>query len=41
VRVDCLEHAIKNDEVGIWGGTTTTERRREARRRIRSRGPSQ
>jgi WhiB family redox-sensing transcriptional regulator len=41
VRVDCLEHAIKNEEVGVWGGMTTTERRREARRRIRNRGPSQ
>jgi hypothetical protein len=40
VRVDCLEHAIANDEVGVWGGTTTTERRRELRRRIRLRGSS-
>ena len=38
VRVDCLEHAIKFEEVGIWGGMTTTERRKEVRRRIRSRG---
>ena len=40
VRLDCLEHALKNDEVGIWGGLTTTERRREWRRRLRLRGPS-
>lgn len=40
VRIDCLEHAIKNEEIGVWGGLTTTERRREARRRIRLRGTS-
>ena len=40
VRVDCLEHAIAAEEIGIWGGMTTTERRREARRRVRARGSS-
>ena len=40
VRVDCLEHAIKFEEIGVWGGMTTTERRREARRRVRVRGAS-
>ena len=40
VRVECLEHAIANDEIGIWGGMTTTERRRETRRRIKVRGAS-
>jgi WhiB family redox-sensing transcriptional regulator len=42
VRIDCLEHAIKAEEIGIWGGMTTTERRREARlrRRIQIRGSS-
>ena len=40
VRVDCLEHAIAAEEIGIWGGMTTTERRREARRRVRVRGTS-
>ena len=40
VRIDCLEHAIKNEEIGVWGGLTTTERRREVRRRIRLRGSS-
>lgn len=35
VRVDCLEHAIANEEIGIWGGMTTAERRKEARRRRR------
>lgn len=27
VRIDCLEYAIENDCTGIFGGTTTTERR--------------
>jgi WhiB family redox-sensing transcriptional regulator len=40
VRVECLEHAIKYEEVGIWGGMTTKERRREVRRRIIERGAS-
>ena len=42
VRIDCLEYAIKAEEIGIWGGMTTTERRREARlrRRIQIRGSS-
>ena len=35
VRVDCLEYAIKADEIGVWGGMTTSERRKEARRRRR------
>ena len=36
VRIDCLEHAIQEEEIGIWGGMTTTERRRERRRRVRN-----
>ena len=40
VRIDCLEFAIKHEEIGVWGGLTTTERRRERRRRIRLRGSS-
>jgi WhiB family redox-sensing transcriptional regulator len=35
VRIDCLEYAIEHEEIGIWGGMTTTERRRERRRRVR------
>lgn len=35
VRVDCLEHAIDHDEIGLWGGMTTSERRKEIRRRVR------
>jgi len=26
VRADCFDHAVKNHEVGVWGGTTTNER---------------
>lgn len=33
VRQRCLDFAIRNEEVGIWGGMTTTERRRHARLR--------
>lgn len=40
VRIDCLEYALAHDEIGVWGGLTTTERRREWRRRIRARGAS-
>ena len=35
VRIECLEHAIANEEIGVWGGLTTKERTREARRRRR------
>ena len=27
VRVECLDYAIVNHEVGIWGGTSDAERR--------------
>ena len=27
IKSDCLDHAIKNEEQGIWGGTTDDERR--------------
>lgn len=40
VREQCLQHAYDHEEIGVWGGTTTTERRREVRRRIRANGPS-
>lgn len=33
VRLDCLRHAIVNDEAhGVWGGTTARQRFRLARR---------
>jgi WhiB family redox-sensing transcriptional regulator len=30
VRFDCLDYAIRCDAVGIWGATTTLERRKLA-----------
>lgn len=27
VQTPCLEHALANGEVGVWGGTTDDERR--------------
>ena len=33
VEVECLEHALKYFETGVWGGTTETERREIRRRR--------
>lgn len=38
VRIECLQFAYTNDEIGIWGGLTTKERRSEWRRRIRTNG---
>lgn len=29
VRQQCLDHAVKNDEYGYWGGTTRRERHKE------------
>lgn len=37
VREACEEYAIEHGEVGVWGGTTTKERKREKRRRQRAR----
>lgn len=28
VHSQCLDHAIRNDEVGIWAGTTTNQRKK-------------
>lgn len=34
----CLEFAVRHDEVGVWGGTTRRERRRlESARRLEQR----
>lgn len=35
VRTQCLAHAMKHDEYGVWGGLTANERRK-ARRAQRS-----
>lgn len=32
VKNECLDHALANNEPGIWGGTTGKERRRMKRR---------
>jgi WhiB family redox-sensing transcriptional regulator len=31
VRTQCLAHAMKHDEYGIWGGLTANERRKAKR----------
>jgi WhiB family redox-sensing transcriptional regulator len=36
VRRICLKFALDNDEVGIWGGTTTMERQRLRKTRRRN-----
>jgi WhiB family redox-sensing transcriptional regulator len=36
VKLECLQHALDNDEAGIWGGTTEKERRSLLRRRRRN-----
>lgn len=35
VHQACLEYALINDEVGVWGGTDTQQRRRMMRRGAR------
>jgi WhiB family transcriptional regulator, redox-sensing transcriptional regulator len=38
VRGECLEYAVRHDEIGVWGGTTRRERRRlEGARRLEQR----
>lgn len=40
VKADCLEHAVKYDEPGLWAGTTRDKRRSLARgERVVSRRP--
>jgi WhiB family redox-sensing transcriptional regulator len=36
VRGMCLQFALKNDEIGVWGGTTTMERQRLKKTRRRN-----
>jgi len=33
-RLQCLEYALKNGEMGIWGGTTENERRKIRRQNL-------
>lgn len=35
VQVECLEHALKNHEYGIWGGTTERERQKIKRSKLK------
>jgi WhiB family redox-sensing transcriptional regulator len=35
VRAECMDYAITNREVGVWGGTTESERRRIEDRYVR------
>ena len=36
VRRMCLQFALKNDEIGVWGATTTMERQRLKKTRRRN-----
>lgn len=36
VREDCLNYALENEQIGIWGGLTGNERRRMRRRNRQS-----
>jgi WhiB family redox-sensing transcriptional regulator len=36
VRMQCLQQALENDELGIWGGTTELERKSMRRKQARS-----
>jgi WhiB family redox-sensing transcriptional regulator len=36
VKLECLQHALDNDEAGIWCGPTEKERRSLLRRRRRN-----
>ena len=43
LTLQCLEYAVKNSEIGIWGGTTESQRealRRANRIKINKRAPS-
>jgi WhiB family redox-sensing transcriptional regulator len=43
LQVQCLQYAIRNSEIGIWGGTTESQReglRRSQRIRVNKRAPS-
>ena len=35
VRAQCMDYALKYDEVGIWGGTTQRERNKIKNRYVR------
>jgi WhiB family transcriptional regulator, redox-sensing transcriptional regulator len=35
VRAQCMDYALRHDEVGIWGGTTERERKKIKNRYVR------
>jgi WhiB family redox-sensing transcriptional regulator len=35
VRAQCMDYALRHNEVGIWGGTTERERKRIKNRYVR------
>jgi WhiB family transcriptional regulator, redox-sensing transcriptional regulator len=35
VRAQCMDYALRNNEVGIWGGTTERERKKIKNRYVR------
>jgi WhiB family transcriptional regulator, redox-sensing transcriptional regulator len=35
VRAQCMDYALRHDEIGIWGGTTERERKKIKNRYIR------
>lgn len=39
VRAQCMDYALRNDEVGIWGGTTERERKKIKNRYVRRLSP--
>lgn len=40
VKVECLQYALDNNEVGTWGGTTSYQRRQLERERDRIKCPN-
>lgn len=40
VRIECLAYALKNDEFGVWGGTTRQQREAMKRPIVRARCPA-
>lgn len=39
VRAQCMDYALRNNEVGIWGGTTERERKKIKDRYVRRISP--
>ena len=41
VRAQCMDYALRHDEVGIWGGTTERERKKIKNRYVRRKSQEQ